>query len=614
MRRIRILLFFILVFVFATVVGIGANAAEIHDNSDKAMYYNIDNGTTYFVTTRRGTCEVKKGAESIAEKELSTVGTYDITRVEEGTKFIQKVVLYKNGDVNESNGVDCKDWMAMKKLVAGIGTKGLAGTYAADINRSGSIDDTDVRALGYSLFGIADLQKTKGDSVLNGIMPITGFDGPYYDESKNLDFVTEDVYDMVKDLGFNTVLANRNQIGTSYDKSSKQLQLAEERGIKVYLYDAYVSDEENEHGITQMPGRLTKITAKYDGYDSFGGYYIYDEPLYSMLDNIDTPLTRLQSYTNINSYVNLFPYISGLLNGQLGGSDTEPTTYDRYKMYVEKASRIGAQVLSYDMYLRGNGVETTTWWGQTKRTYKIHTRDFYTNLDWMRDIVAAQGKSFQAFVQVGTDYGSGNKQSTNCADLTTVQEMYLEANVALAMGARGIQYYSLIQPIEYAKNSDGTYDYYRAGLINAKGEANNGVGGANYEYYNAAKKINTYIAKIDEVLMHATSKAVIATDGTTAGYLSKTGAVNTYDSVASVTGTKALVGCFDYYGKEAYMVVNTTPDVGGTGSSQTITLTFDGAKSGKYIAMGAEGWTDMSSAIQLSLEVPAGESFLVVLD
>ena len=75
-----------------------------------------------------------------------------------------------------------------------------------------------------------------------------------------------------------------------------------------------------------------------------------------------------------------------------------------------------------------------------------------------------------------------------------------------------------------------------------------------------------------------------------------------------------MVGCFDYYGKEAYMVVNTTPDVGGTGSSQTITLTFDGAKSGKYIAMGAEGWTDMSSAIQLSLEVPAGESFLVVLD
>ena len=112
--------------------------------------------------------------------------------------------------------------------------------------------------------------------------------------------------------------------------------------------------------------------------------------------------------------------------------------------------------------------------------------------------------------------------------------------------------------------------------------------------------------------MHATSKAVIATDGTTAGYLSKTGAVNTYDSVASVTGTKALVGCFDYYGKEAYMVVNTTPDVGGTGSSQTITLNFDGTQSYTYTNMACE--ETMGSGNSLALTVGAGEAVLVVLD
>ena len=608
--------------------------SSIHDTSTTPIYYNIDNGTSYEVTSSANAYEIKKGTERITTKTLDTVGTYDIIRIEKDTKFVQKVVLYKNGDVNESNDVDIKDVVALKKLASNMGTEGLAGTYAADMNRSGNIDDTDVRALRYAIVNAdtvknADgkntynIQVTKGESLLNGVMPIVGFDGPNYDTDRtgNEDFITAEIYDMVKDLGINTVVANFNQIGTDYVKASRQLRLAEERGIKVYLNDAYVSDETNPDGIvlSRNENRLSEITAQYDGYASFTGYYIYDEPMYNAkynnqksLVDITAPLGAFEKYTNINSYLNLFPYICGPLNGQLGGSSSDRMSYDNYKLYVKKASSLGAQALAYDMYLRGNGV-TSGWWFTQTTKYKIHTEDFYTNLNWMRTIASEEGKPFQAFVQVGTDFQSENESSTNQKNLTTVQEMYLEANAALAMGAKGIQYYSLIQPSAFAKNSDGTCDYYRSGLINAKGEANNGAGGADYEYYNAAKKINTYIAKVDEVLMNASSKAVIATDSTTQGYLAGAN-VTSWGSVSSVRGTKALVGCFDYYGKEAYFVVNTTPDVGGSGSAQTILLNFNGAKKGSYIAMGNDSWTDMTSTTQLSLRVPAGESVLVVLD
>ena len=42
------------------------------------------------------------------------------------------------------------------------------------------------------------------------------------------------------------------------------------------------------------------------------------------------------------------------------------------------------------------------------------------------------------------------------------------------------------------------------------------------------------------------------------------------DVLTSVTGTNALVGCFDYYGKTAFYVVNCDTD-----AAQNITLTYD---------------------------------------
>ena len=614
--------------VYAIGSGWGTYSEE-HDTSATPIYYCIDNNMSYMVTSSAGAYEITKDGVEVTATELTEVGTYDITRIEQDTKFVQKVVLYKSGDAHAdaTNTITSKDLVAVKKAALAENTNTLGEQFAADVNRSGSVDAFDAKVMRRALVSddaVTYLSKVKGNTSLNGEMPIIGFDGP---DTKFLNGKNADtIYSMIKELGFNTVLLNRDEIGTNYAWSSSQLSVAEKYGLKLYLNDGYINDESNVDGIGSNLGdsaktKLSNITSKYEGYSSFGGYFIEDEPMYNAvynnkkpIDNFDVPLTSLKGYTNIHSYLNLAPYIAGQINKQLGGSSSAPMTYQNYKKYIDASSTAGVEALSYDMYLRGNGITTGAWfWENT--SYKIHTEDFWTNLDWMSKIAKADSNKnpFYAFVQVGNDFSDENKNATATANLTTIQEMYFEANAALAMGAKGINYYSLVQPQEYVTSEDNSTDYTRSGLINYLGEANNGGShGANYQYYNAAKKINAYIKAVDEVLMNATSEAVITTNSTVAGYLENE--VSSYGSIASINNTEVLVGCFDYYGQEAFMVVNITPDVGNSGSAQNVTLTFDGAQSGQYIDMDDTAWQTMTASSTLALTIPAGEAVVIVLD
>ena len=303
----------------------------------------------------------------------------------------------------------------------------------------------------------------------------------------------------------------------------------------------------------------------------------------------------MKKYTNVNGYCNLFPIISPTL-GWAMQSSISGVSRENYQNYMQAAIDGGSDVLSYDLYLRDNDGK------------EISREGFYKNIDEMRTMSASSGIPFMSFVQVGT-YFDGKKKTVNQSTLTTVQEMYLEANAPLAMGAKGISYYSLIQSIGNAYKADNSIDLYRSGLINVAGQANHGeatANQANYDYYTAAKRINAYIAKIDEVLMNATSKGVIP-NSTIKSYLSGANTnLTSYGAVTSVDGANALVGCFDYYGKNAYMVVNTS-----TSASETITLHMADTTSYTYTGMDC---VSRAGSGTLPLNLGAGESVLVVVD
>ena len=611
----------------AVIDGVQTNVlVEIPSNQTYFEIYTNSHFGVYGGTIPNSSIEIPAGTvlnrvDSTTLQEVTGGDSIHVTqdfRVEiTKTLICKRVVLYITGDANADNTINIKDLVAMKHIAekSSSATTSSAGIKAADVNTSGIVDDIDLLALRRTLIEVENLSKTKADALLNGVMPIIGYDGPDYDENRSAagyeaDFVTEDVYRLIKEVGINTVVANRNEVGTNLNLATKTLKYAQANGIKVYLNNAYVSDTANGAYSDSPTVDLNAITETYAKYSSFAGYYVYDEPYKAkvptfgdsdrkVIADFNNPLSLLKNYANISGYMNLFPCISTTLMWELDTNITNATIKEsNYKAYLTAASQAGVDYISYDLYLRGND-------------YENEKQGFYTNLEWANAVAKDEGKPFYAFIQVGTDFEDDNSGSTSQSNLTTVQEMYLEANAALAMGARGLNYYSLIQPLSFAQNSDGSVDLYRSGLINLEGKANNGAGGANYEYYNAAKKINTYVAKIDDVLMNADYQGVISTDSSVQGYLGSE--ITSYESLTEVTGsTSALVGCFDYYGKEAYMVVNTSCDGGGTGSQQTITLKFKDTVS--YTTTGMDCAASSDSGKELSLTIDAGESALVVLD
>ncbi len=559
----------------------------------------------------------------------------EITVTKTDVLCLERVMVYILGDVTVDSKIDSRDLVALKKIVTNDANKttSVAGTEASDMNTGSGVNAEDKRLLCQKIL-LGDeksstaykvLNKTKSDAPTNATRPIIGYDGPDYDAKRGAagyqsDMYTDEVFDMIQDLGFNMFVANRVDVGSNYLTAQKILQKAEDYDLQVYLQDAYLYPKDGETQkdtsiYINTPEELEVNAEKYLTYSSFAGYYMYDEPYQDeaptlfgqdsrwTLEDLRGPLTLLTDYANLSGYVNLFPVNSSTLAWEIDSSNLLSNISETaYKGYLEKALEVGADYLSYDFYLRNND-------------YEVDNDGFYENIRYARDVANANDASFYSFIQVGTGFlrdDDANAGKTDQSDLTTVQEMYLEANAPLAMGAKGLNYYSLIQPIEYATSKNGEYDLYRSGLINIAGEPNHGENGnANYDYYAAAKKINNYVATIDEVLMTSIQKATIATNSTTK---TAVGGVGSYGSIASVTGTDALVGCFDYCGKEAFMVVNTTCDDGGIGSTQNITLNFTEGKMFTYTGMDCVTNMQKTAVDSFTLTVPAGESVLVVLE
>lgn len=685
---------------------------HVYPNHDNVSYYNVDNGTTYVLTSSNNAMEVRKNnaiLEVTAGSELSEVGVYDIVRIENNEKFIQQVVLYKNGDVNTSGTVDIRDLVALKKSISkqyvegditldgvwpsnfvikttasyeetyGVSEEGVcavgtatvyvdgipnlcsfflaqdgvisteditsaivsnattieikAGTiidisvstytenptdfkitnglkivksgtdwvtssdvptiaaqtdnYAADLNCSGAVNDEDAEVFRYLMVqedNAVAFVETKGNSVLNGVMPIAGFDGP------SGELVNDAVFGYMKDLGINTLVHDVNDLSdiTLGTTPMDNLKLAEKYGIGVYVTDGHIRADGNYLSTTDMVSRV----GLYSAYKSFIGVHVIDEPGTSaykstsdrQLSNYTDGINLFKDYANINGYVNLFPY------------DTSVEGIDEtvYNTYLTEALKVEVDVLSYDNYPVGQGKVYGIF-----TTKKTNYEAFYRNLKLARESVIGSEKPFWTFAQVGDGFTNENKANIDEAYLPTAAEMQWEINASLAFGSKGIQYYSVVQPEEYAKNTDGTYDYTRSGLISANGTKNE-------RYFDAAKSINQYIAAIDEVLMNAESEALIINDENASQYVT---GVDGYKEVTGIEGANALVGCFNYFGKTALLVVNC--DVS---QSQKITVNFDGAQSVKVIEHDCS--TDMSNsqAESLALTIGAGQSALVIVE
>ena len=289
--------------------------------------------------------------------------------------------------------------------------------------------------------------------------------------------------------------------------------------------------------------------------------------------------------------------------------DASVTDEEAYRTYLTTyCEEYNPKFLSYDNY--------PFEWKQNAITGTSAKADYYyfKNLAIVREIANQYQIPFWTHVQSGDsfDQGAGGTNAHNPSE----GKFKWQINVELAFGAKGIQYFPLVQPEGYELTANGESDYTRNGLI--------GKDGNTTEWYTYAQEMNQQIRNMDHVLMNSVNKGIMVTGGYATTNMSEANEssnilLSSFDlggKNPTITGLTtdetnhtygAIAGCFDYQGKAAVYVVNYNVT-----ASQNITLTWD--KSCSYKVLDGNGETAKEPATACTLALGAGEAALLVFE
>lgn len=485
-------------------------------------------------------------------------------------------------------------------------------------------------------------------------MPIAGygiwnnsdiFDMNGIDEKIFPDYDEEQYFEMFADAGINLINRGNEDYAINPSGALRQLENGTKYGLGVFVNDSKLLDITDA---TELSERLKEYSSN-SKYESFSGLYLVDEPTtqdygfaWSTLEGGEALYTNYKSTaellnaefenTEYLTYCNLFPIRdveSNFWQDIWSSSDITKADKDAYKEYVNTINtNLNSKVISYDYY----PFEDTRIVGE-KYDYNL----YFWNMDLIRTTALSanngKGKPFWAYVQVGSQWKDPKTQlgeNDNAEDYTLIGGTYYKkgafdsdyypsesqfnwiVNTSLAFGAQGIQYFPLIQPIQFAYDSEkAEYDFEVNGVLSAWG------GKTQWYYY--AQEINKHIAEIDEVLMNAkTQKVVVPASGNAKTQTDGLSSVATsYGVLNGVTGD-ALVGYFNYGGKVALYVANNQhwavgEEAEAKSQDVTLNLAYDYNEIIKY--ENAERQDDIETTNkQLKLTMEAGEGILLVLD
>ncbi len=624
----------------------------------REVSYNLEDGA-YLVS---GNAVVLKNGNEVALTDcaITTPGDYEIiTNVSEnGTKYSQNVALYILGDVDlNGTAAEENDLVALEAIYTSTSFKAnSAAEKAADLDNDGMVDAEDWQLMKQILAdtdSAAELKAVKDKYHVaaktydylggNDVMPIVGYYGPYNNEGK--DFLTDAYFKLVKDVGINLVNYSQNSaVGDAeFAYVTQALELAEQNQIGYFLNDftlnTDISSTNTDAGADNEPLSATDLASKigrYGYYDSFLGIHITDEPVYKgsavydqeqsnyegkLLENYTDVSTQLNTYSNLTGYINLAPEDSAYVNfsednwfSSLFNPDVD--YFDEY--FAQYMANAKPQLISIDDYpFNDNADEGVT-----------NASGYFRTLSKTRAESQNATIPFWWYVQAG-----GNFQNTDASTysydaerVASEQETYWNVNTALAFGAKGIEWFTLIQSNAFHDENLDSQGTDVNGLIDADGDKT--------KFYGWAQNINNHIKNVDEVLMKAESKGVITTGGYATSQVQAGSEANrTEDStfkspiiaasdtskLVSVTSVDAttgqadaygtIVGCFDYRDTEAYYVMNYNVT---SGTNQTVTLDLNDNYNYRVIQQGQSVYSVIGTTCELT--IPAGEAVLVVLD
>ncbi len=553
---------------------------------------------------------------------LTALGDYHVVVSDATGVTATDVGCYTTGDAHQDGVIDSRDIVAAKKEIANAteGQKGISISrrYAADVNGDGLYDAADMILFRNNMVGVASVTPSLAYSYSLTSdpleMPIGGFNGPY--RVSDGDLVSDTIYKKIADCGIDFISFSNNKYPTNGNDTDsmtliqEQLQLAEKYDLGLFIQDAHIQESSEVWTKESLANRLSY----YNNYRSFLGLAISDEPTIAGVygdaeqgaeyERLESAASLANSFDNISAYVNMLPYNKNMV------LDTTITDEQAYRNYLNTyCNDYNPKFLSYDNYPFEWLTDAIT----ASSTSAKGDYYYFKNLAIVREIANEHQIPFWTHVQTGDSFDT-NAGYSNCHN-PSEGEFKWQINVELAFGAKGIQYFPLIQPNGFEITMDGAADYTRNGLI--------GKNGTETEWYAYAKQMNQQIKAMDHILMNSVSEGIMAT-GTyatanmNAANESSQILLNQFDlgngnpiisGLNSVnTSYGAIAGCFDYQGKAAVYVVNYYVN-----GSNTITLDWD--KSCTYKVLDRTGEVVYSNpATSHQFTLGAGEAALLVLE
>lgn len=540
---------------------------------------------------------------------LSDVGNYIIERFDNTVKSTQSIILYKLGDVDCNGSFSASsDLVALQTLLNGKANEYkvlTAADFAADLDNDNNVGTKDLKLMQAISNGTKSLEDVKkiyhvpavSYDYLGGdeVMPIFGFYGPY--ETESINFITDEVFQLIKDSGINTMVYTSRVINPASNNISvlKAMELAQKYGIGYYADDIRLNTEimwsggqehDNTGAAPLSNEALANYLTAYSHYENYLGIHVLDEPCpneepddwIKTIENVDGVSALLNGFANHHGHINANPnyYNSDFIDFEIASN------YESYLTDIVKDCDV--PMLCYDYY--------------PFEHYNRPISKYFDQIVSTRKVAEANNIPFWAYVQAGGNHNAG---ATVSEKQPSSAQTYWNANTLLAFGAKGIGWFTALQPEMMVPGEGATDRYDRLGVV--------GQDGTKTDYYDEVQKMNKQIAAVDEVLMKAKSTGVMAVhDAATdvGGSIELLTSTDMLESIATSRYSGALVGCFDYRDTEAFYVVNYDVE-----NSQTVSLFF---KDNYDYRMVKDGEASFHTGEFVTMSIPAGEAVLIVLE
>lgn len=414
---------------------------------------------------------------------------------------------------------------------------------------------------------------------MNKVMPIGGFwgpvripDTPYKGASK--DHINDEIYALIKESGINFISYIERDYVEYQDEIIDNLKLAEQYGIGIYMKDSYITNETTEEALKER-------VKEYNKYKSFLGLTVCDEPgnkeyrdMSPHIDSFSRIATMINQSEDMTGYVNLYP--------KFGTIDNLDEVYDRY--VNEYLDQCAPKFISYDYYPFNDAQTNKTCW------------EYFAHLDYFSQKSKERGIPFWPFVEVGGYFWYAEEPFNQV--IPTRGQMLWNVNMCLAYGAKGIQYFPMIQPNYWGVVSveNAEQDFDRNGLIGANGKPT--------KWYAYIKEQSAWIQKIQHILMEAEHKEVVV-NSTTFDKIAQAKKVSFINGDNNEYGV--LAGVFAYQGKTIYYIVNYDYD-----NAQKITLELNGV--GSMIVYNQSGDDFQVQGEKCEILLEAGNAALVIVE